>query len=138
MPVCARGSPRGDRVQYAQASRRGPRRATASGGRCSLPRVSIHSGGTTTVVAKAYPHQQSEMVPAIVVGGSLNALGVVRSLTSGGVPTILLETTDRCPGRWSRHCRFVRVKSLDGRALIDELKALSALSGQSGQRPVLI
>ncbi len=78
------------------------------------------------------------MVPAIVVGGSLNALGVVRSLTSGGVPTILLETTDRCPGRWSRHCRFVRVKSLDGRALIDELKALSALSGQVGERPVLI
>jgi D-aspartate ligase len=74
-------------------------------------------------------------VPAVVVGGSLNALGVVRSLTSGSVPTLLLETTQRCPTRWSRHCRFVRVPSVEGRPLIE---ALGALSARLDERAVLI
>jgi predicted ATP-grasp superfamily ATP-dependent carboligase len=75
-----------------------------------------------------------QTVPAVVIGGSLNALGVVRSLNAGGVPTVLLETTHRCPGRWSRHCKFVRVPSLEGRALVDPLRAL-AIPG--AERPVL-
>ncbi len=71
----------------------------------------------------------------MVVGGSLNALGVVRSLTSGNVPTLLLETTPRCPSRWSRHCRFVRVPSVEGRPLVE---ALTSLSARLEERAVLI
>jgi D-aspartate ligase len=72
---------------------------------------------------------------AAVVGGSLNGLGVARSLARGGVPVTVLETTRRCPGAWSRHCRFVRLPSLESEALIDALVGLA--SGFDG-RPVLI
>jgi predicted ATP-grasp superfamily ATP-dependent carboligase len=73
--------------------------------------------------------------PAVVVGGSLNALGVVRSLDAGDVPTLLLESTRRCPCGFSRHGRFVRAPSLEGRALVDELRALAE---RLGERPVLM
>jgi D-aspartate ligase len=74
-------------------------------------------------------------VPAVVVGGTLNSLGVVRSLALGGVPIYLLDTSRRCPAAWSRHCRFVRTPSLDGRSFIESLVSLAA---QLGDRPVLI
>jgi D-aspartate ligase len=86
------------------------------------------------LASKVLNHVPDGEVPAVVVGGTLNALGVVRSLASGGVPTLLLEETDRCPGRWSRHCRFVSVPSIEGRALVD---ALLALADRIGYRPVL-
>jgi D-aspartate ligase len=62
-------------------------------------------------------------------------LGVVRSLRRGRMPTFLVATTRWCPAAWNRSCRLVRLPSLDGRNLIDGLKALS---GRLGQRPVLI
>jgi len=71
----------------------------------------------------------------VVVGGSLNGLGVVRSLSRGGVPVVLLETTRRCPAAWSRHCTYVRAPSLGGSALIDTLVRLAS---ELGCRPVLI
>ncbi len=74
-------------------------------------------------------------VPAVVVEGTLNGLGVVRSLSRGGMPIYLLETTARCAARWSRHCHFRRVTGLDGRGLAD---ALVSLSRRLGCRPVLI
>lgn len=74
-------------------------------------------------------------VPAAVVGGSLNGLGVVRSLSRGGVPAFVLDTNRRCPGAWSRHCKFVRLPSLAGEALID---ALTRLASGFDCRPVLI
>lgn len=74
-------------------------------------------------------------VPAVVVGGSLNALGVVRSLHRGGAPVILLETTRQCPGAWSRYCQFRRVESLWGPGLIDALKLLAS---DLRNRPALI
>jgi D-aspartate ligase len=73
-------------------------------------------------------------VPAVVVGGSLNALGVVRSLKAGGVSSTVVETTQRCPGAWSRHSRFLRVPSLEGRALVG---GLLALANDGVARPVL-
>jgi D-aspartate ligase len=74
-------------------------------------------------------------VPVVVVEGTLNALGVVRSLAAGGMPIYLLEKTARRAARWSRHCHYVRVPSFSGRPLVDALRAL----GQSlGCRPVLI
>jgi D-aspartate ligase len=86
------------------------------------------------MTSETHPDRSRGRIPAVVVGGTLNALGVVRSLTSGGVPTLLLETTQRCPSRWSRHCRFVRVPSIEGRALVDALRSLAA---ETRQRPVL-
>lgn len=74
-------------------------------------------------------------VPAVVVGGSLNALGVVRSLSRARIPVLLLETTRGCPAVWSRHCTYVRVPSLEGEGLID---ALVRLASGLGCRPVLM
>ena len=65
-------------------------------------------------------------IPAVVVGGSLNALGVVRSLSCAGVPVFLIETTRDCPAAWSRHCRFIRTPSFHGEALLACLLSLAA------------
>lgn len=81
-----------------------------------------------------YPHIV-ENVPAVVVGGSLNSLGVVRSLALARMPIYVLDVSRKCPAPWSRHCRFVRTPSLEGRALIETLVALAT---QLGNRPVLI
>lgn len=75
------------------------------------------------------------MVPVVVVNSSLNALGVVRSLTRGRMPIFMVATTRWCPAAWTRSCRLVLFPSLNGRDLIDGLKTLS---GRIGQRPVLI
>jgi D-aspartate ligase len=74
-------------------------------------------------------------VPAVVVGGTLNALGVVRSLARGQMPIYLLETTRQCAAGWSRHCSHVPVATLDGRVLIDKL---CDLARRLECRPVLI
>ncbi len=77
----------------------------------------------------------SQLVPAVVVGGSLNALGVVRSLARGGMPIYLLDTTRQCAAGRSLHVRFVRTPALEGRALID---CLLELGRKLGSRPILI
>jgi len=74
-------------------------------------------------------------VPAVVVGGSLNALGVARSLARGRVPVVVLDTTRHCPAAWSRYCSFRRVPSLEGEPLID---VLVRLASDLACRPVLI
>jgi D-aspartate ligase len=74
-------------------------------------------------------------IPAVVVGGSLNALGVVRSLARGRMPIYLLETTRRCAAAWSRHCNYVPISAPDGRALTT---ALVELARKLACRPVLI
>jgi D-aspartate ligase len=79
---------------------------------------------------RAVPH-----VPAVVVGGTLNALGVVRSLSRGKMPIYLLETTRQCAGGWSSHSEYVAVAALGGRGLID---ALIKLGRRLACRPVLI
>lgn len=79
-------------------------------------------------------HTQSS-VPAVVVGGSLNGLGVVRSLARDGVDIYLIETNRKCPAAWSRFCTLVRAESLDGEAL---LRCLEQLSTTLGVRAVLI
>jgi D-aspartate ligase len=78
---------------------------------------------------------KSAPVPAVVVEGTLNGLGVVRSLSAGGMPIYLIDTTARCAARWSRHCHYVQVPSLNGAALVD---ALRTLGRQLACRPVLI
>jgi D-aspartate ligase len=75
-----------------------------------------------------------QKVPAVVVGGNLNALGVIRSLSRGGMPIYILETTRRQPAVWSRHARFVRTASLSDDSLIE---ALVRLSNSVSGTPVL-
>ena len=63
--------------------------------------------------------------PAVVVGGNLNALGVVRSLARAHIPTYVLTPTWDCPAAWSRHARAVRTPSLEGNLLIETLLGLA-------------
>lgn len=74
-------------------------------------------------------------IPAVVVGGTLNGLGVVRSLATAGMPIYVLDTSHDCPAAWSRYSRFVRTSSLGGPALIDSLERLAC---RLAERPVLI
>lgn len=74
-------------------------------------------------------------VPAVVVGGTLNSLGVVRSLSAGGMPIYVLETSRWCAAALSRFCKFVRTSSREGDGLIT---ALTELAMRLNCRPVLI
>ena len=74
-------------------------------------------------------------IPAVVVGGTLNGLGVIRSLSHGRMPLFVVETTRQMTACWSRYCRFVRAPSLVGAALVDTLLELAA---RLASRPVLI
>jgi D-aspartate ligase len=77
----------------------------------------------------------SPIVPVIVVGGTLNSLGVIRSLASGRMPIYLFETNRCCVAAWSRYCTLIRVSSLGGRGLIDDLVAFGS---RLESRPILI
>ena len=75
------------------------------------------------------------MVPIVVVGESLNSLGVVRSLAAGGMPIYLVCSTRRCAAAWSRHCRVIRSGPLNADAI---LKAITNVALRSGHRPVVM
>ncbi len=59
------------------------------------------------------------LLPAIVVGGGLNALGVLRSLGSAGIPTIVVDTDPKSPAMRSRHGRKLLCQELEGPAFVD-------------------
>jgi len=73
--------------------------------------------------------------PAVVVGGQVNGLGVVRSLAMGGVRTITVDTTLTRPAMWSRFSERALVGDLSGPALVDSLLQLQQ---RIGGRPVMI
>jgi predicted ATP-grasp superfamily ATP-dependent carboligase len=75
------------------------------------------------------------MIPAVVLGGTLNALGVVRSLAAGGMRIFVVDKGRGCPAAWSRFARFVSLPGVSGH---DLKKALIDLSIRLGERPVLI
>lgn len=75
------------------------------------------------------PHSRSGRIPAVVVGGSLNGLGVVRSLAAGGVPVFLLESSRDCAAGWSRYCTLVPAPALEGAALVEQLLELASTLG---------
>jgi D-aspartate ligase len=68
--------------------------------------------------------------PAVIVGGTLNALGVVRSLARVGMPIHLVVTTRWHTAAWSRFCHVERFLSVCGHNLIDGLKQLSTRLGE--------
>ncbi len=74
-------------------------------------------------------------VPAVVVGGEVNGLGVVRSLAQAGVPVIVADATLRHAAIWSRWSERYILSQLSGRPLID---GLLTLQKEIGARPVLI
>ncbi len=73
-------------------------------------------------------------VPAVIVGGQLNGLGVCRSLAKAGVPTHLIDDARFNAGMWSRYATPMRARS-SGRPLLETLRLLSTTLGQA---PVLI
>ena len=76
-----------------------------------------------------------KLVPAVVIRGEVNGLGVVRSLAKANVPTIVVDTTLRHAAMWSRHGRRHLVAQLSGRPLVDSLLRLQATLGV---KPVLL
>jgi len=75
------------------------------------------------------------VIPAVVLGGNLGGLGVVRSLAGAGMPIFVADKGRGCPAAWSRFARFINLPSVDGSELV---KALINLSIRIGGRPVLI
>jgi predicted ATP-grasp superfamily ATP-dependent carboligase len=74
-------------------------------------------------------------VPVVVVGESLNSLGVVRGLAVAGLTVHVVATTRWCPAATSRFANLVRLPSLEGATLVD---GLVALGQRLGGRPVLM
>lgn len=63
--------------------------------------------------------------PAVVVGGGLNALGIVRSLASAGIPLIVVDTDPKSPAMRSRYGRKVVCGALEGEPLLSCLRSLA-------------
>jgi predicted ATP-grasp superfamily ATP-dependent carboligase len=61
---------------------------------------------------------------AVVVGGELNGLGVVRSLAREHVPTIVIDTNMRRPTMRTRFAQKRAATALTGQGLIDDLQRL--------------
>lgn len=64
-------------------------------------------------------------IPAVVVGVDVNGLGVIRSLGRCGVPVIAMDTDLLKPTMRTRYARRIRIRSLSGPMLIEDLLALS-------------
>ena len=75
------------------------------------------------------------LTPAVVVGGELNGLGVVRSLAAGGVAVVVVETRAEKAAVWSRHATTCLVPSFEGRDFVDRLIQLAT---GFAARPVLL
>ncbi|APZ43486.1 hypothetical protein [Acidihalobacter ferrooxydans] len=76
-------------------------------------------------------------VPALVLGGGLNGLGIVRSLGAAGVPVYVAESRRDDPALSSRYARPLYLPALHGETLLAELERLGA-ERFSGNRPVLV
>jgi D-aspartate ligase len=74
-------------------------------------------------------------IPAVVVGGELNGLGVCRSLAAGGIPVWVVDTKRTNPALWSRHARPVLTDTLHGYGFVNFLRDLQS---RIGERPFLV
>jgi len=78
-----------------------------------------------------------EKTPAVVLGGGINGLGVVRSLGSAGVPVFVLDPDSRAPAMRSRYGRARIVPAIgQENSIMDVLANLPRAVRQ--RRPVLI
>jgi D-aspartate ligase len=71
-------------------------------------------------------NMQSSVKPwAVIVGGGLNALGIVRSLGSQAIPLIVVDTDAGSPAMRSRYGRRQVVPALEGDSLVENLLKLA-------------
>ena len=64
-------------------------------------------------------------LPAVVVGGGLNALGIVRSLGQAGIPVIVVDHDPKSPAMRSRYGRKQLCAALEGEVFVNCLLALA-------------
>ncbi len=76
----------------------------------------------------------AEKTVAVVVGGELGGLGLVRSLSGNGIPVVVVDTKHATPAFWSRRARRHIVRSFVGRDFTEDMIALAR---RLGRRPVL-
>ena len=76
-------------------------------------------------------------VPAVVVGGGINGLGVARSLARGNVPVWIVDCDPQQPGMHTRAARPWLLPDTHGEGLIEGLRTLESRAFR-GLRPVLI
>jgi predicted ATP-grasp superfamily ATP-dependent carboligase len=69
-------------------------------------------------------------VPAVVIGGELNGLGVCRSLAMGGMPIWVVDCKRSNPALWSRYVHKVLTDALHGPGFIDFLRDLQRRIGE--------
>jgi D-aspartate ligase len=69
-------------------------------------------------------------VPAVVIGGELNALGVCRSLAVGGMSVWVVDRRRWNPGLWSRYAHPVLTDALHGPGFVAFLRALQRRIGE--------
>ncbi|MDN5001394.1 hypothetical protein ACFQZO_10915 [Bradyrhizobium sp. GCM10027634] len=81
-----------------------------------------------------FSRSSERRVPAVVIGGELNGLGVCRSLAMGGMPIWVVDCKRSKPALWSRYAHQVLTASLHGPALISFLRDLQ---GRIGEPPFL-
>ncbi len=62
------------------------------------------------------------MLPAVVIGGELNGLGVCRSLAAGGMPIWMVDCKRSNPALWSRYARPVITDALYGPGFVNFLR----------------
>lgn len=78
----------------------------------------------------------TDCVPAVVVGGGINGLGVLRSLAPAGVPITVLGTDAREPAMRSRYGRKALYREDGPDAVVEALEKLA--DQMLGKRPFLI
>ena len=61
------------------------------------------------------------MIPVVVLGGNLGALGVVRSLAGGGMPIFVVDKENGGVAARSRFSHFISLGSLNGNDLLQGL-----------------
>jgi predicted ATP-grasp superfamily ATP-dependent carboligase len=69
-------------------------------------------------------------VPAVVIGGELNGLGVCRSLAMGRMPIWVVDCKRSNPALWSRYVHRVLTGALHGPGFIDFLRDLQRRLGE--------
>jgi D-aspartate ligase len=74
-------------------------------------------------------------IPAVVIGGELNGLGVCRSLAMGGIPVCVVDCKRSNPALWSRYAYPVLTETLHGLGFVGFLRDLES---RLGERPFLV
>jgi D-aspartate ligase len=69
----------------------------------------------------ARTYQSNLNAAAVVVGGELNGLGVVRSLARQGISSVTVDTESNRAALWSRHTRARLIRGLEGREFVEDM-----------------